>query len=78
MDLEKMLEANGAIAEFYDFNKVEFLALIGTALDEYAFKNGLDTNEVWDGLYEVHKEVFAEIGEADYMKRWGVKHEQDS
>ena len=74
-DLEKLFEANGVIAEFYDFNKVEFLSLIGTALDEYASKNGLDTNEVWDALYESHKEVFEEIGEADYMKKWGVKHE---
>jgi hypothetical protein len=68
-DLGKMLEANGAIAEFYDFNKAEFLALIGTALDEYASKNGLDTNDVWDELYETHKEVFAKIGEADYMAK---------
>ena len=78
MDLEKMLEANGAIAKFYDLNKVEFLALIGTAIDEYAFKNGLDTNKVWDALYEAHKEVVEQLGEADYMKKWGVKHEQDS
>ena len=79
MDLGKLLELNNYLREnVYDLNYVEFLSLIGTTIDEYCAKNGLDVNEIWETLNTVRQEVFEEIGEADYMKKWGIKHEQDS
>jgi hypothetical protein len=69
MNFEKMLEINDYLREnAYDLNFVEFLSLIGTTVDEYCAKNGLDTNETWEGLNAVRKEVFADLGGADYMK----------
>lgn len=50
-----------------DLNEVEFLSLIGTTIDEYCAKNGLDTNKIWDGVYEAHKGVNGELGEVDYL-----------
>ena len=69
MDFEKMLEINSYMQNnAYDLNLIEFLSLMGTTVDEYCAKNGLDTNEIWDMLFKGHKEVFDELGEADYMK----------
>ena len=69
MDFEKVKELRNYLKEnAYDLNFIEFLSLIGTAVDEYCAKNGADTNEIWDMLYEGHKMVFDELGEADYMK----------
>ena len=70
MDLEKLLKINNYLNEnAYDLNYIEFLSLIGTTVDEYCAKNGLDVNEIWETLNTVRKEVFEEIGEADYMKK---------
>lgn len=79
MNFEKMLELNDYLREnAYGLTMIEFLSLIGTTVDEYCAKNGLDTNETWETLNTVRQEVFEAIGEADYMAKWGVKHEQDS
>lgn len=70
MNMKKLMALNNYLREnAYDLTYVEFMSLIGTTVDEYCAKNGLDTNEAWDALYESHKEVFEEIGEADYMKK---------
>lgn len=69
MDFEKMLELNHYLRDnAYDLNLIEFLSTIGTAVDEYCAKNGLDLNETWEKLNTTRKEVFEELGEADYMK----------
>jgi hypothetical protein len=69
MDFKKMIEINDYLREnAYDLNMIEFLSLIGTTVDEYCAKNGLDTNETWEDLNAIRKEVFADLGGADYMK----------
>lgn len=69
MDMERLLEINDYLKEnAYDLNFIEFLSLMGTAVDEYCAKNGLDVNETWEMLNTVRQQVFEEIGEADYMK----------
>lgn len=69
MDMEKLLEINNYLKEnAYDLNLIEFLSLIGTTVDEYCAKNGLDVNETWENLNTVRKAVFDELGGADYMK----------
>ena len=76
MNMKKLIEINNYLREnAYNLNLVEFLSLIGTTVDEYCSKNGLDTNETWEELNTVRQEVFEEIGGADYMTKWGVKHE---
>ena len=69
MDLEKMIQINNYMQNnVYDLNLIEFLSLMGTAVDEYCGKNGLDTNAIWEMLNTTRKEVFKELGSADYMK----------
>ena len=69
MDFEKVMEINKYLQKnAYDLNFIEFLSLIGTTVDEYCAKNGLDLNDTWETLNRVRKEVFDDIGEADYMK----------
>lgn len=69
MDIMKMMEVNDYLREnAYDLNIVEFLSLIGTTVDEYCAKNGLNVNETWEDLNAVRKMVFDELGGADYMK----------
>ena len=69
MDFEKMLEINAYLQNnAYDLNMIEFLSIIGTTVDEYCAKNGLDTNETWEKLNTVRQEVFEAVGEASYMK----------
>jgi hypothetical protein len=69
MDMERLLEINDYLKEnAYDLNFIEFLSLMGTAVDEYCAKNGLDVNGTWEMLNTVRQQVFEEIGEADYMK----------
>jgi hypothetical protein len=69
MDLVKLTEINNYLREHaYDLNCVEFLSLIGTTVDEYCAKNGLDLNETWETLNTVRQQVFEAVGEADYMK----------
>ena len=69
MDFEKMLELNEYLKEHtYDLDLIGFLSIIGTAVDEYCAKNGLDVNETWETLNTVRQQVFEELGEADYMK----------
>ena len=64
-----MMEINNYLKDnAYDLNMVEFLSIIGTVVDEYSAKNGLDTNEIWEKLNTARKEVFEVLGEADYMK----------
>ena len=68
MDLDKLLKINNYLNEnAYDLNYVEFLSLIGTTVDEYCAKNGLDVNETWENLNAVRKMVFDELGGADYV-----------
>ena len=68
--MKKLIEINNYLREnAYNLNLVEFLSLIGTTVDEYCAKNGLDTNETWEALNTVRQEVFEEIGGADYMKK---------
>ena len=69
MDFEKVMELNKYLQNnAYDLNFIEFLSLIGTTVDEYCAKNGLDLNETWETLNTVRQQVFDEIGGADYMK----------
>ena len=69
MDFEKVMEINKYLQNnAYDLNLIEFLSLIGTAVDEYSAKNGLDVNDTWEMLNTVRQQVFDELGEADYMK----------
>ena len=69
MNLEKLLEINNYLNEnAYDLTLIEFLSLIGTTVDEYCAKNGLDVNETWEMLNTVRQQVFDDIGGADYMK----------
>lgn len=69
MDFEKVMKINKYLNEnAYDLNIIEFLSLMGTTVDEYCAKNGLDTNDTWEKLNEVRKAVFKDFGEADYMK----------
>jgi hypothetical protein len=69
MDMNKMLEINAYLQNnAYDLNMIEFLSIIGTTVDEYCAKNGLDVNETWETLNTVRQEVFDDLGEADYMK----------
>ena len=69
MDFEKVMEINKYLQNnAYGLNFIEFLSLIGTAVDEYCAKNGLDLNDTWETLNRVRKEVFDDIGEASYMK----------
>ena len=63
MEINKYLQNNA-----YGLNFIEFLSLIGTAVDEYCAKNGLDVNETWETLNTVRQQVFDELGGADYMK----------
>ena len=81
MDLDKLLKINNYLNEnAYDLNYVEFLSLIGTTVDEYCAKNGLDVNETWENLNAVRKMVFDELGGADYVNllKWGKQYEQNS
>lgn len=69
MNMKKLIELNNYLREnAYNLNLVEFLSLMGTTVDEYCAKNGLDTNETWEELNTVRQEVFEAVGEADYMK----------
>ena len=69
MDLERIMEINKYLQNnAYDLSLIEFLSLIGTAVDEYCAKNDLDVNETWETLNTVRQQVFDEMGEADYMK----------
>lgn len=69
MDLTKVLEIGAYLNDnAYDLNTFEFLSLIGTTVDEYCAKNGLDVNETWENLNAVRKMVFENLGGADYMK----------
>ena len=69
MDLKKLMEINEYLREnAYGLNMVEFLSLIGTTIDEYCAKNGIDVNETWETLNTVRQQVFDEIGGANYMK----------
>ena len=69
MDFEKVMEINKYLQNnAYGLNFIEFLSLIGTAVDEYCAKNGLDVNETWETLNTVRQQVFDELGGADYMK----------
>lgn len=46
MNMKKLIELNNYLREnAYNLNLVEFLSLMGTTVDEYCAKNGLDTNE---------------------------------
>ena len=69
MDLNKLMEINDYLREnAYGLNLVEFLSIMGTTVDEYCAKNGLDTNDTWEMLNTTRKQVFEAIGEASYMK----------
>jgi hypothetical protein len=69
MDMEKLLKINNYLSEnTYGLNLIEFLSLMGTTVDEYCAKNGLDVNETWEMLNTVRQQVFDDLGEADYMK----------
>ena len=69
MNMDKLLEINKYLREnAYDLNSIEFLSLIGTTVDEYCAKNGVDLNETWETLNTVRQQVFDEFGGADYMK----------
>ena len=69
MNFAKVMEINEYLQNnAYDLNLIEFLSLIGTTVDEYCAKNGLDLNETWETLNTVRQQVFDEIGGADYMK----------
>ena len=70
MDMKKMLEVNELLKEkAYDLKFDEFLAVIGTAVDEYCAYNGFDTNNTWEALNTVRKEIFADLGGATYINK---------
>lgn len=67
--MNKLMEINTYLNEnAYGLNTIEFLSLIGTTVDEYCAKNGLDVNKTWEDLNAVRKMVFEDLGGADYMK----------
>lgn len=69
MDFEKVLKIGTYLQNnAYDLNSIEFLSLIGTTVDEYCAKNGLDTNETWETLNTIRQQVFEKLGNADYIK----------
>ena len=69
MNFEKLMELNEYLQNnAYDLDLIGFLSLMGTAVDEYCAKNGLDVNDTWEMLNTVRQQVFDELGEADYMK----------
>lgn len=69
MDMKKLMEINEYLNDnAYSLNLIEFLSLMGTTVDEYCAKNGLDVNETWEMLNTVRQQVFDELGGADYMK----------
>jgi hypothetical protein len=69
MNIERLLEIGSYLKEnAYDLNLIEFLSLMGTVVDEYCAKNGLNVNETWETLNTVRQQVFDDLGEADYMK----------
>ena len=69
MDFAKVMEINEYLQNnAYGLNLIEFLSLIGTTVDEYCAKNGLDVNDTWETLNTVRQQVFDDIGGADYMK----------
>lgn len=69
MDFAKVMEINEYLQNnAYGLNLIEFLSLIGTTVDEYCAKNGLDVNNTWETLNTVRQQVFDDIGGADYMK----------
>ena len=69
MDFAKVMEINEYLQNnAYGLNLIEFLSLIGTTVDEYCAKNGLDVNDTWETLNTVRQQVFNDIGGADYMK----------
>jgi hypothetical protein len=70
MNMTKMLEVNELLKDkAYDLEFDEFLAVIGTAVDEYCAYNGLDTNNTWETLNTVRKEIFADLGGATYVNK---------
>lgn len=70
MDLEKLMELHNYLQNnTYGLNLMEFLALIGTTVDEYCAKNKLDVNETWETLNTIRKMVFDEFGGADYINK---------
>ena len=69
MDFAKVMEISEYLQNnAYGLNLIEFLSLIGTTVDEYCAKNGLDVNDTWETLNTVRQQVFDDIGGADYMK----------
>lgn len=69
MNFEKVLKINSYLQKnAYSLSLVDFLSLMGTTVDEYCAKNGLDVNETWETLNTVRQQVFEECGSADYMK----------
>ncbi|MBQ1802461.1 MAG: hypothetical protein II013_05635 [Lachnobacterium sp.] len=70
MNMTKMLEVNELLKDHaYDLEFNEFLAVIGTAVDEYCAYHGLDTNDTWETLNGVRKEIFDMFGGATYMDK---------
>ena len=68
MDMETMLEVNEFLKnKAYNLEFNEFLAVIGTAVDEYCAYHGLDTNNTWETLNTVRKEIFETLGGATYI-----------
>ena len=68
LNMDKLMELGKYMREnAYDLNEIEFLSFIGTIIDEYCAKNKLDTNETWEVLNTIRKEVSKEFGNANYM-----------
>lgn len=65
-EMTKVMEIGDAFHKALKENNISdtmALSLLATNIDRYCSEHGLDENEIWDGLYNFHKEVHAELGD---------------
>lgn len=65
-EMEKVTEIGDAFHKALKENNISdtmALSLLATNIDRYCSEHGLDENEIWDNLYNFHKEVHAELGD---------------
>lgn len=65
-EMEKVTEIGDAFHKALKENNISntmALSLLATNIDRYCSEHGLDENEIWDNLYNFHKEVYAELGD---------------
>lgn len=65
-EMTKVMEIGDAFHKALKENNISdtmALSLLATNIDRYCSEHGLDENEIWDNLYNFHKEVHAELGD---------------